>query len=161
MPPNGNAMPCTSCGSNNLSKFWGEIAIHFPGMKDLDKPVVWVFPELVVCLDCGIAQFAVPEVFRQGRDFLARYKNWVSKCRDAALRGMEELSFTPPPGSFYFTIPISHDEEGAAARLLEDHRILVHPGYFYDIHPDHLVMTFIDNPDSLTTHFAKIAAACV
>jgi hypothetical protein len=54
-------MPCTSCGSNNLSKFWGEIAIHFPGMKDLDKPVVWVFPELVVCLDCGIAQFAVPE----------------------------------------------------------------------------------------------------
>jgi hypothetical protein len=23
--------------------------------------VVWVFPEVVVCLDCGTAEFAVPE----------------------------------------------------------------------------------------------------
>jgi hypothetical protein len=27
----------------------------------LDKPVVWVFPELVVCLNCGAAEFSVPE----------------------------------------------------------------------------------------------------
>jgi aspartate/methionine/tyrosine aminotransferase len=108
-----------------------------------------------------IAQFGVPEVFRQGRDFLDRYKNWVSACRDAALRGLKGISFTPPLGSFYFTIPILHDEEETAARLLEDHRILVHPGYFYDIPPDHLVMTFIDNPDSLTKHFGRIASACV
>jgi len=26
-----------------------------------DQPIVWVFPELVVCLDCGDAQFTVPE----------------------------------------------------------------------------------------------------
>jgi hypothetical protein len=37
------------------------MGIHFPGLKNIDKPVVWVFPELVVCLDCGIAEFAVPE----------------------------------------------------------------------------------------------------
>ena len=24
-------------------------------------PAVWVFPELAVCLECGIAEFAVPE----------------------------------------------------------------------------------------------------
>src|SRR6476660_5657682 len=30
-------------------------------LKNIDKPIVWVFPELVVCLDCGIAEFAVPE----------------------------------------------------------------------------------------------------
>jgi hypothetical protein len=54
-------MRCKSCGSNNLGKFLGEIAIHFPGLNNLDMPIVWVFPELVVCLDCGIAQFAVPE----------------------------------------------------------------------------------------------------
>jgi len=54
-------MACKSCGSNNLGKFRGEIAIHFPGLKNLDKPIVWVFPELVVCLECGTAQFAVPE----------------------------------------------------------------------------------------------------
>jgi len=38
-----------------------EIGIRFPGLKNIDKPVVWVFPELVVCLDCGTAEFAVPE----------------------------------------------------------------------------------------------------
>ena len=103
-----------------------------------------------------IAQFAVPEVFRHGQDFLARYKAWVSRCRDAALDGLKGISLTPPRGSFYLTIPISHDEEKAAASLLEKHRILVHPGYFYDIRPDHLVMTFIDDPESLSAHFAKI-----
>ncbi len=38
-----------------------DTSIHFPGLKNIDKPVVWIFPELVVCLNCGTAQFAVPE----------------------------------------------------------------------------------------------------
>ena len=54
-------MPCKSCGSVNQNKFTGEIGIHFLGLKNIDKPVVWVFPELVVGLDCGAAQFDVPE----------------------------------------------------------------------------------------------------
>jgi hypothetical protein len=54
-------MSCKCCGSVNQRKLRGEIGIHFPGLKNIDKPVVWVFPELVVCLDCGIAEFAVPE----------------------------------------------------------------------------------------------------
>ena len=54
-------MPCKSCGSVNQSKFAGEIGIHFLGLQNLDNSVVWVFPELVVCLDCGTAEFAVPE----------------------------------------------------------------------------------------------------
>jgi hypothetical protein len=57
----GAGMPCKSCGSINQSKFNAEMGIHFPGLKNISKPVVWVFPELVVCLDCGIAEFAVPE----------------------------------------------------------------------------------------------------
>jgi hypothetical protein len=35
--------------------------IHFPGLKGLDKPVVWVFPKLVVCFGCGLTQFTIPE----------------------------------------------------------------------------------------------------
>ena len=54
-------MLCKSCGSINQSNFRGEIAIHFPGLKNIDKPVVWVFPDLVLCLDCGTAEFEVPE----------------------------------------------------------------------------------------------------
>ena len=54
-------MPCKLCGSENLGKFTGEIAIHFRGLKNINEPHVWVFPELVVCLNCGFAEFAVPE----------------------------------------------------------------------------------------------------
>ena len=54
-------MPCKSCGSINQNKFTGEIGIHLPGLKNIDRPAVWVFPELVVCLNCGTAEFAVPE----------------------------------------------------------------------------------------------------
>jgi hypothetical protein len=54
-------MPCKSCGSVNQKKFSAEMRIHFPELKDIDDPVVWVFPEVVVCLDCGTAEFAVPE----------------------------------------------------------------------------------------------------
>ena len=52
---------CKSCGSGNVGKFGGEIFIHFLGLKNIDKPVVSVFPELLVCLDCGTAEFAVSE----------------------------------------------------------------------------------------------------
>jgi hypothetical protein len=54
-------MTCKSCGSVNQDKFMGEICIHFPGLKNIDKPLVWVFPELAVCLDCGMTEFVVPD----------------------------------------------------------------------------------------------------
>jgi hypothetical protein len=54
-------MPCKSCASVNQKKFSGEMGIHFPGLKYIDQPVVWVFADVVVCLDCGTAEFAVPE----------------------------------------------------------------------------------------------------
>jgi hypothetical protein len=54
-------MPCKSCGSVNQKKFRAEMGIHFPGLKNIDKPVAWVFPELVICMDCGTAEFAMPE----------------------------------------------------------------------------------------------------
>jgi hypothetical protein len=54
-------MTCKGCQSHNQSTFNGEIAIHFPGRNGLDKPIVWVFPRLVVCLHCGFTEFTVPE----------------------------------------------------------------------------------------------------
>jgi hypothetical protein len=56
-----SGMLCKSCGSVNQKKFSAEMGIRSPGLKNIDKPVVWVFPELVVCLDCGNADFPVPE----------------------------------------------------------------------------------------------------
>jgi hypothetical protein len=52
---------CKSCESHNQSTFNGEMALHFPGLDGIDKPIVWVFPKVSVCLDCGFSQFIVPE----------------------------------------------------------------------------------------------------
>jgi hypothetical protein len=54
-------MSCRSCQSQNQRRLNGEIAIHFPGLKGLDNPIVWVFPKLLVCLNCGFTEFAIPE----------------------------------------------------------------------------------------------------
>ena len=59
--PRIDIMRCSSCGSENVNKFKGEIAIRSPGLKNLDRPIVWVFPDVIICADCGTAQFAVPE----------------------------------------------------------------------------------------------------
>jgi hypothetical protein len=54
-------MCCNSCQSDNVRTFTGESAIHLPGLKSLNMPIVWVFPKLRVCLDCGFAEFQIPE----------------------------------------------------------------------------------------------------
>jgi hypothetical protein len=52
-------MICKSCESNNLSYYAGEVAMRAPGLKNIDNPPVLVFPEFIVCLDCGNVEFAV------------------------------------------------------------------------------------------------------
>jgi hypothetical protein len=54
-------MSCLSCASGNQAEFTGEVNIHFPGLKNLDKPSIFVFPKLLVCLDCGCSWFTTPE----------------------------------------------------------------------------------------------------
>jgi hypothetical protein len=54
-------MSCKSCKSENQSNLNGEVAIHFPGLEGLEKPIVWVFPKLLVCLDCGFTECLIPE----------------------------------------------------------------------------------------------------
>jgi hypothetical protein len=54
-------MACNRCASGNHREFNGELAIHFPGIAGLQKPIIWIYPKLLVCLDCGQAEFNVPE----------------------------------------------------------------------------------------------------
>jgi hypothetical protein len=35
--------------------------IHFAGYAGLTKPTVWLFPEILVCSDCGFAEFTISE----------------------------------------------------------------------------------------------------
>ena len=54
-------MSCQLCGSGNETELAAEMIIHFSGLRNLDKPGVWVFSKLLVCLDCGCSHFTVPE----------------------------------------------------------------------------------------------------
>jgi len=63
-------------------KLTAELATHFPGPKNIDEPIVWIFPELVVCVDCGIAEFAIyltrpTEYERTWARFATRLVFWV------------------------------------------------------------------------------------
>jgi hypothetical protein len=52
---------CRLSQSDNQSSFTAEIALRFCGLKGLGKPIVWVFPDVSVCLNCGTAEFKIPE----------------------------------------------------------------------------------------------------
>lgn len=54
-------MSCTSCASDNQSKFQAEVNIHHSGLKNLNRQAVLVIADLVVCLDCGCSQLTIPK----------------------------------------------------------------------------------------------------
>jgi hypothetical protein len=52
--------PFDGCSANQ-KKFSAETGIHFLGLENIDKPTVWVFTGVIVCLDCGMVEFSVPK----------------------------------------------------------------------------------------------------
>lgn len=95
-----------------------------------------------------IAQFSVPGVFAAGQDFLAGYRKRVGALHEAAASILEASGWVSPAGGFCSVIPCRPDmeEEDLAIALLDQDRVLVHPGYFYDIEGHHLVSSFVGNP---------------
>jgi aspartate/methionine/tyrosine aminotransferase len=106
------------------------------------------------------AQFAVPQIFDSGRVFVEKYKAWIGECRETAVQSLAGCRFVEPAGGFYIALQVSRDEEQIALNLLREENILTHPGYFYDIDPNHLVTTFIHEPDKLRKAFTTIAEVC-
>ncbi len=54
-------MACISCGAPNQGKFLAEVDTHFPGLRNVSKSPVLLYPELLVYLNCGEAEFTVPK----------------------------------------------------------------------------------------------------
>lgn len=52
-------MACKFCHSDHQTGFPAEINLHFPDEENLSKPTVWAFPRILICLDCGFAEFFV------------------------------------------------------------------------------------------------------
>jgi hypothetical protein len=51
-------MLCKTCSSSNLRNFPTEIAVH---LKVFGTPHVFVFPEILVCLNCGFTELVIEE----------------------------------------------------------------------------------------------------
>ena len=49
---------CKSCGTSNQCEFISELCIHFSRPQ---KPAVFAFPVVLVCLSCGFTEFTVAE----------------------------------------------------------------------------------------------------
>ena len=56
---------CSYCGADRVQTVNGEVALHLTGIENLDKPATFVFPKVLVCLDCGASHFVIPGEARQ------------------------------------------------------------------------------------------------
>jgi hypothetical protein len=107
-----------------------------------------------------IAQAATPALFERGQSFLQSYAGEIRKrwsVAEQALSGTSRLSFMKPDGGVYVTTSLHElsEESAAEAILLRSHR-LVHPGYLYDIRPDHLILSFAREPEDLQEGLRRI-----
>jgi aspartate/methionine/tyrosine aminotransferase len=103
-----------------------------------------------------LVQFAVPNLLRNGRFFQAEYRKKVTGCRTFAVDVLSQgrnLTFVPPVGGFYLVVRwagAERDEEQLLVDLLQECKILAHPGYFYEMRGTHIVMTFVEEPEALS-----------
>jgi aspartate/methionine/tyrosine aminotransferase len=110
------------------------------------------------------AQFAVPALLAGAEEFLSGYRSAIRERAETAVRLLtrsDRLSFIPPEGGFYMTIRMNDpkvDEETLALDLLRRERLLLHPGFFYDFDPPHLVFSFISEPALLQQSLEKMIA---
>ena len=54
-------MSCCQCVLGNQEEFPAEMMLHFRGLKNVNKPVVMIFPTVLVCLSCGFSLFTAPK----------------------------------------------------------------------------------------------------
>ena len=96
-----------------------------------------------------VAQHMVSGIFENREAFASSCRPWLLRCRHIAgamLSQCPGVRFTLPRGGFYLTLKVGEaevDEEALCIHLLRESGVLLHPGYFYDMAPAHLVLTFV------------------
>jgi hypothetical protein len=73
-------------------------------------------------------------------------------------------SLLEPEGGWYavLRVPATRTEEERVTRLLEEHDVLVHPGYFFDFpHEAFLVLSLLPPPADFARGVARVLADAV
>ena len=52
-------MSCTRCLSLHETELNAEMNFHLRGLVNVDDPGIFVFPKVLVCLDCGLSEFVI------------------------------------------------------------------------------------------------------
>jgi aspartate/methionine/tyrosine aminotransferase len=108
-----------------------------------------------------IVQASAPEIFVHGRSVAEEFAGRIRKCWEIARRYLiscRNWSYTPPGGGFYLTLRLRDiEEEKAAETILREKGALIHPGYFYDMDPDHMVLCFVQKHETIHNFFPGIA----
>jgi alanine-synthesizing transaminase len=98
-----------------------------------------------------MVQAAASDIFRQGESVSADFARRIGECWNIArecLHSFEGCSYVEPGGGFYVTLCLEDiDEEETASAVLSRNHLLIHPGYFYDMDPHHLVLSFVQKPE--------------
>ncbi len=107
-----------------------------------------------------IIQASAPEIFEHGRsiteDFARRIRECWKLTENIFSSGMR-CQYVSPDGGFYVTLHLEDlDEELAAESILREDHLLVHPGYFYDMGPHHLILSFVQQPETIQNMFPKL-----
>ena len=106
-----------------------------------------------------IVQAAAPQLLQRGGGFLDTYVKEIRRRWEIAREFLEpstRWNYSAPDGGFYVTLRLQRDEEAAAEAILRRTHTLVHPGYFYDIEPHHLVLSFVSEPESMRRAFPRL-----
>ena len=107
-----------------------------------------------------VVQAAAPEIFRQGENVHGDFARRLGECWSVAeplLASIERFSYSKPDGGFYVALSLNGlDGEMAAKKILNKNHILMHPGYFYDMEPDHLILSFVQKPEMIRNSLTEL-----
>jgi len=107
-----------------------------------------------------IIQAAASDIFKYGRSVASDFAHRIRECwrlAEDALGPGKSFHYVRPDGGFYVTLKLQNlDEEQVAASILRENHLLVHPGYFYDMDPHHLILSFVQAPEIIREAFPKL-----
>jgi alanine-synthesizing transaminase len=105
-------------------------------------------------------QAAAPEIFQRGQPIKSEFADRIRDCWKLAenhLAQSLDCTYIKPDGGFYVTLRLKdRDETQAAEAILKENHILVHPGYFYDMEANHLILSFVQKPETIQDSFPKL-----
>ena len=105
-------------------------------------------------------QAAAPDIFSLGESFRIDFARRVGNCWSVAeeyLRSFDGCSYVKPDGGFYVTLNLNgQDEEEAAKKILDRNHVVIHPGFFYDMEQDHLVLCFVQKPEIIRDSLSAV-----